>query len=139
MREWTSEPPAALGVSFDFEPVPLLRARQDGWSALRQRRFVAALSAMGSVSAAARSVGSNRVSAYRLRARPGAESFARAWDQALEMGRGYMWDVAMSRALEGTTTITVRRGGSVHIQGGVEGRLLSDAMRDRAGPGFGGV
>ena len=135
MPEWSHNPPAAFGEAFEFEPVPLLRTRQDGWSALRQRRFVAALSAMGSVSAAAKAVGSNRVSSYRLRARPGAEGFAQAWDEALELGKSYMWDVAMSRAIEGTTTITVRRGGTVHIAGGVDGRLLSAAMRDGARPG----
>jgi len=45
--------------------------------------FLAALYVTGSVSAAARIVGKSRESAHRLRARPGAESFASAWDRVL--------------------------------------------------------
>lgn len=65
-----------------FRPVPL-RARVDGWSEGRQCGFLAQLYVTGSVSAAARSVGMTRASAYRLRERAGAESFARAWDHVL--------------------------------------------------------
>lgn len=65
-----------------FRPVPL-RARADGWSEERQCGFLAALYVTGSVAAAARSVGMSRESAFRLRARRGAESFARAWDRVL--------------------------------------------------------
>ena len=60
-----------------------LRARTDGWSEARQCGFLAALYVMGSVTAAARNVGKTRASAYRLRARAGAESFAWAWDGVL--------------------------------------------------------
>ena len=65
-----------------FRPVPL-RARADGWSEERQCGFLAALYVTGSVAAAARSVGMSRESAFRLRARVRAESFARAWDRVL--------------------------------------------------------
>ncbi len=65
-----------------FHPVPL-RARSDGWSEARQCAFLAQLYFTGSVTVAARSVGKSRASAYRLRARPGAESFAHAWDRVL--------------------------------------------------------
>lgn len=65
-----------------FHPVPL-RARADGWSVARQCGFLAQLYITGSVAAAARSVGMTRASAYRLRAREGAESFAHAWDRVL--------------------------------------------------------
>ena len=54
-----------------FLPVPL-RARADGWTGERQARFVGKLAETGCVSAAARAVGMSRLSAYRLRARPGA-------------------------------------------------------------------
>lgn len=65
-----------------FRPVPL-RARADGWGEARQCGFLAALYVTGSVAAAARSVGMSRESAFRLRLRKGAESFARAWDRVL--------------------------------------------------------
>jgi hypothetical protein len=63
-----------------FSPVPL-RGRGDGWTALRQAAFLGALAETGSVVAAARKVGMARETAYRLRGRAGAESFAAAWDK----------------------------------------------------------
>lgn len=65
-----------------FRPVPL-RARADGWSEARQCGFLVQLYVTGSVAAAARAVGMSRASAYRLRERSGAESFAAAWDRVL--------------------------------------------------------
>lgn len=65
-----------------FRPVPL-RARADGWSEARQCGFLSALYVTGSVAAAARAVGMTRASAYRLRDRKGAESFAAMWDRVL--------------------------------------------------------
>ena len=65
-----------------FYPVPL-RARRDGWTVRRQADFLGYLAEFGSVIAAAETVGMSRKSAYQLRARPGAESFAAAWDAAL--------------------------------------------------------
>ncbi|MDB5726614.1 MAG: hypothetical protein JWQ16_3368 [Novosphingobium sp.] len=63
-----------------FSPVPL-RGRGDGWTAMRQAAFLGALAETGSVVAAARKVGMARETAYRLRGRAGAESFAAAWDK----------------------------------------------------------
>jgi hypothetical protein len=65
-----------------FHPVPL-RTRCDGWSEARQCAFLAQLYVTGSVTAAARAAGMTRASAYRLRARNDAESFAHAWDRVL--------------------------------------------------------
>src|SRR3990167_7295513 len=65
-----------------FHPVPL-QPRHDGWHPAKQAEFLAHLHLTRSVAAAARSVGRSRESAYRLRARDMAGSFARAWDHAL--------------------------------------------------------
>jgi hypothetical protein len=65
-----------------FTPVPL-RFRQDGWTPARQADFLGCLAETGSVSAAARHVGKTRESAYRLRDKGGAQSFAAAWDSVL--------------------------------------------------------
>ena len=65
-----------------FTPVPL-RYRQDGWTPMRQADFLGRLAETWSVAAAARHVGKSRESAYRLRDKPGAESFAAAWDAIL--------------------------------------------------------
>lgn len=65
-----------------FRPVPV-RSRVDGWCEARQCIFFAELYLTGIVGTAARRVGMSRTSAYRLRARPDAASFARAWDSIL--------------------------------------------------------
>ena len=69
-----------------FTPVPC-RARYDGWSPALQLRFVATLARGVSPGEAAGRLGMSRQSAYKLRRRPGAESFAAAWDSALRYAR----------------------------------------------------
>ncbi|OJW62013.1 MAG: hypothetical protein BGO57_01155 [Sphingomonadales bacterium 63-6] len=80
-----------------FVPVPL-RARADGWTPRRQAAFLGYLAQTRSVSEAARLVGMARETAYRLRARRGAESFAAAWDVAMGRGKG---DTHRSRKVTG--------------------------------------
>jgi hypothetical protein len=65
-----------------FYPVPT-RTRRDGWTVQRQADFIGMLAETRSVIGACEAVGMSRKSAYRLRALPGAESFAAAWDAAL--------------------------------------------------------
>ena len=65
-----------------FYPVPT-RTRRDGWTVERQADFLGMLAETGSVIGACEAVGISRKSAYRLRALPGAGSFAAAWDAAL--------------------------------------------------------
>lgn len=65
-----------------FVPVPL-RTRVDGWTPLRQAQFLVALARTRSVWQAAAAAGMARETAYRLRGKPGAESFAAAWDAVL--------------------------------------------------------
>lgn len=67
-----------------FEPVPRRRNRRSGWTEERQRDFIACLQLTGSVSAAARAVGLTARSAYRLLHSDGADSFAKAWDEAFD-------------------------------------------------------
>lgn len=67
-----------------FTPVPV-RARADGWTPLKQAEFIGMLAQTGSVAEAAAFVGMARETAYRLRAKPGAESFNAAWDAALRV------------------------------------------------------
>jgi len=69
-----------------FTPVPL-RARADGWAPELQLAFVRALAGGAKPGEAARALGKNRQNAYALRRRPGAESFAAAWDEAVACAR----------------------------------------------------
>jgi len=68
-----------------FYPVPLRDCHTAKWTDAAQAHFLGWLAETGSVSAACARVGISRSSAYRLRTRPDAESFAAAWDAALGM------------------------------------------------------
>ncbi len=127
--------PDLTGTILDFTPVALERVRANGWSPPVQRRFIHALSVMGSVGQAARAVGMGRVSAYRLRKRAlavggGAESFAAAWDNAIDLGRSRQYGVAMDAAINGVTTVRVLRGGSVSVTGGPNMSIIRSVLRE---------
>jgi hypothetical protein len=64
-----------------------------------QRAFILALAETGIVKAAAARVGKSIEALYKLRERPGAEDFRRAWDEALGWGVLRLEDCAMERAL----------------------------------------
>ena len=130
---------ALTGTIFDFTPVPMARTRANGWTPHAQRRFIQALSVMGSVGAAARAAGVGRVAAYRLRERAlalGGEAlgFVRAWDAAVDEGRSRQFDVLMDRAINGVTTIRILRSGAVTVAGGPDVGLSRAAMRDPPAP-----
>jgi hypothetical protein len=136
MTHILARPPVVLlkGSALAFTPVPQERRRTYGWSVVQQERFILALEAMGSVGPAAKAVGMGRSSAYRLRERDGAESFAQAWDRAIEMGRQRMFDYAIDRAMNGVTTVRVLRGGSISVACGPDMKLVQSAFRDTTPP-----
>jgi hypothetical protein len=116
MPDSYAPPPRLLALLQDmpleelaFTPVPV-KARHDGWSVDRQKWFILRLALGGCVSAAARGVGMTRKSAYRLRDRPGAESFAAAWDRAQGWGQDRTVDVGLERSLCGERVPIVRNG-----------------------------
>jgi hypothetical protein len=76
--------PAPTPPDFDIAPT---RKRHAGWTAERQRKFIEHLSLTGHVGEACALVGIASSSAYRLKHKPGAESFSRAWDAALRLCR----------------------------------------------------
>lgn len=77
-----------------FHAVPL-RHRADGWTPVRQAEFIGHLAATR-----ARNVAMARETAYRLRARLGAQGFAAAWDVALASVRSEAGRARLDAALE---------------------------------------
>jgi len=106
-----------------FVPAPV-RARRDGWTEARQQGFIVRLALGGCVSWAARAVGKTKASAYRLRERPGAESFAAAWDRALGWGRERTVDLGIERAVCGEDVPVMYRGRRVGTRKRFDNRLL---------------
>jgi hypothetical protein len=121
-----AQPPRLAPV---FTPVPMERTRHNGWTAERQGAFILALTTVGQVEAACKMLGISRKSAYALRARPGADSFARAWDVAISEGRRRVFDYMMDRAINGYTTIRLRAGGAVDISHGLDQSLVAGALK----------
>lgn len=103
-------PPAAKAAEpLVFAPVPVKR-RHDGWTAERQRAFIAALAETGCVSEACAEVGITPRSAYRLREHPGARAFAEAWDHALSFASSRLASIAFERAIHGSVERIYRNG-----------------------------
>jgi hypothetical protein len=103
-------------IEIPFDPVPSQTNRRDGWTEARQRAFIAALARCASATASARQVGKSVRSAYKLLERPGSESFAAAWDRAVEIGRDATCDCVIDRAMNGAWVPVVRRGRIVRME-----------------------
>lgn len=86
--------------AYDWYPV-LRRPRADGWTHARQRLFIEVLADSASPKQAAQAVGMSLSSAYKLRRSPGAESFAAAWDAAIQQASKRLVDIAYERAVDG--------------------------------------
>lgn len=123
------DPPEIEDDLPDFTPVPLTRHRHDGWTPERQRGFIAALARTGVVAQAARSVGMSSASAYNLRRRPHAESFALAWDIVEDEARNRALAFVVDQAMYGSTRPRFYRGKFVGTIHSFETRLALAAVR----------
>lgn len=83
-----------------FDPAPTRKSRA-GWTAEKQRKFIAHLALTGAVGEASAVAGVASSSAYRLRDRAGADSFARAWDAALRLCPTRLSAIGLDRAIHG--------------------------------------
>jgi hypothetical protein len=119
----TAEPAAAEPAAAEpFDGVPLTGSRKRaGWSAERQRLFLAALAETGSVHLASATARLTARSAYALRAR--SPAFAQAWDTAEQLAVGRLSAPAFDRAINGRTEQLWQEGELV-----AEKRLPSDRM-----------
>jgi hypothetical protein len=125
-------PPAAL----DFEPAPV-KPRHDGWTAERQRTFIAALAETGCVSEACAEVGITPRSAYRLREHPKAGAFRDAWDHASSMATARLTALAFERAVHGSVERVYRNGELVEERRKTSDRLLMWLISHLDPAGFG--
>lgn len=130
----------------DYDPaeyrwVPVRRrARFDGWTEEKQRRFIETLADTGLVNVACRAVGMSRAAAYALRRAPDGAAFASAWDLARQHAGCLIEDIAFERAIEGTEQEILNSIGEVtgtrlvHDNGLLKW-LLSHLKRERYGNG----
>jgi hypothetical protein len=76
-----------LGDLLDFTPVPRKKERVDGWSADKQRAFIAALAATGSKRRAAMSLGMAAYGIDQMLKSEGNESFKAACERAMAIAQ----------------------------------------------------
>ncbi len=114
------EPPITA-MPFDGVELEDSRKRLAGWSADRQRVFLANLAETGSVHLASSAARLTARSAYRLRAR--SPAFAAAWDTADQLAVGRLSAIAFDRAINGRTEQVWHEGMLV-----AEKRLPSDRL-----------
>ena len=125
--------PALAPAPYLFVPVPFARTRHDGWTPERQSGFLETLAVTGVVAAAARAVRMSAQSAYRLRDRPGAESFAAAWDAAAAEGYSRALSIAIKRGMTGYEVPRFCRGREVGRIHKFDHRMAMAALNTRAG------
>lgn len=128
----TTRLPVPAGELPPFTPVPRQCARHDGWTPERQAAFIEALADTGSVEAACKAVDMSSVGAYQLRRQPGAESFRKAWQAAIDLGVARVEDVVMDRALNGVEQPLYSYGKLVGNRRRYNDRLLMFILRNRA-------
>lgn len=104
-----------LPPELEFTPVPRHSKRWDGINPLKQRHFIAQLAASGSVTMAAKCIGISSSALYQLRRGPGAESFAAAWEVAVDIGARRVLDVLIEHAIHGTPE-TLSKGGEMILE-----------------------
>lgn len=92
-----------------FEPAKV-RRRRDGWSAGKQRGFIAALAETGCVSEACAEVGLTPRSAYKLRQHPKGAAFRAAWDHAQHLAATRLTALAWERAIHGAVERVYKDG-----------------------------
>lgn len=102
--------PDDLPEELAFTPVERHGKPWTGINAAKQRIFIAQLAATGAVSMAAKAIGHSSSALYQLRKRDGAESFAAAWDRAVEAGARRVADLLMEYAIYGVPETISKRG-----------------------------
>jgi hypothetical protein len=111
-------PPPAI----EFEPAPT-RKRNAGWTAERQRIFIARYAITGNVGEACALAGLSSNSFYRLCNRPGADSFVKACNAARVLAATRGSAIAWDRAINGRVERFYRNGELV-----MERRIPSDYL-----------
>lgn len=112
----------SIGSALPFDPAPT-RKHRAGWTAEKQRLFIERLALTGSMGQACAAAGVASSSAYRLRNKAGAESFARAWDAAYRLAPTRGTAIAWDRALNGRVERFYKDGALV-----MERRVPSDYL-----------
>jgi hypothetical protein len=106
---------------------------EPNWTPAKMAAFLRQLAAAQSVSAAARSVGMSRQSAYKLRARLKGQPFDIAWKCAVRRNYDALTEAALDRALNGVEVPHFHKGELIHTSRRYDERLTLALLAMRAG------
>ena len=129
--------PAPDDPLLGFAPYRHKQPRRNAITPERQRAFIAALAASGIVTQAARAIGASLEALYKLRALPGAEGFAAAWEMAIDRGIARLEDCALERAIRGEERPVVSRGSVVATYTRHDTALMLFLLRQRRAHRYG--
>jgi len=117
------------------KPAKMKPTRKDRWTPEKMAGFLRQLAVTNNVSAAARSVGMSRQSAYRLRTQQKGRPFDIGWEAAFQHGYDNLAQVALERALNGVEVPHYYQGELVGTSRKFDERLTIAllAMRNRFG------
>jgi hypothetical protein len=130
-----------LPPDLTFTAVPRRAKRSNGLTPERQRIFIAMLAQCGSVHTACKAVGCSSHAIYMLRNSAGAESFAAAWDRAVERGARRVLDVLVDHAINGSPEYIYKDGQVVaerrHFNTRAQMWIVAHYLPERFGVGGG--
>jgi hypothetical protein len=107
--------PDTLPPTLRFTPVPRNGKPWMGITPQRQASFIAHLAGSGSVTMAAKAIGVSTSALYQLRKAEAAESFAAAWEVAVDMGARRVLDTLMDHAIHGIPE-TLSKDGQIILE-----------------------
>lgn len=128
---YEDDEPDPTDMLLNFQPYIHKAPRRNSITPDRQRAFISALAATGIVTQAARAIGASLEALYKLRNRPGAEGFAKAWERAIDRGIARLEDCALERALTGEERPVVSLGKVVATYRRYDTALLLFLLRQR--------
>jgi len=131
--------PDDLPEELAFTPVAQRAKRWTGITEQKQRMFIAHLAATGAVSMAAKVAGHSTSAFYQLRKRANADSFAAAWDRAVEAGARRVADLLMEYAIYGVPETISKRGQVILERRRPNIRAMQHIAASRFPENFGGI
>jgi hypothetical protein len=130
--------PDHLPPALAFTPVPRKTKPYAGINARRQCEFIVHLAGNGCVKMSAAAVGFSPNAFYQLAKAEGAESFAMAWDTAIDMGARRVRDTLMSHAIHGTPERLIKDGEVILERRKFNSRTMMWIVQQRLPEQYGG-
>ncbi|KTF67335.1 hypothetical protein ACNFJ7_09490 [Sphingomonas sp. HT-1] len=102
----------SLDMLADKGPLPTRAPRHDGWTPVKQRKFLEMLAEGHTITNICHALGMSVTAAYALRRSARGAAFALGWQAALLLAREHLADKLLERAVHGSVETITRPDGS---------------------------